>query len=121
MRIDGHAGQRISIAATHHSSGTHHPSISFKTLRSFVLPAHSCSAHLRSWQVRLASGDTGSAYCQAEERNMPTPDRELAPGMLDALDDRSVSSINPFGYGRATGRERAWVAQECGMVDGIYR
>ena len=48
------------------------------------------------------------------------PDKELALGILDALDDRSASSIRPFGYGRAMGRERAWVAQKCGMIDGIY-
>ena len=51
---------------------------------------------------------------------MLAPDKELALGILDALDDRSVSSIRPFGYGRAIGRERAWVAQKCGMIDGIY-
>ena len=51
---------------------------------------------------------------------MLIPDKELALGILDALDDRSVSSIRPFGYGRAIGRERAWVAQKCGMIDGIY-
>lgn len=51
---------------------------------------------------------------------MLTPDRELALGILDALDDRSVSGISPFGYGRAMRRERAWAAQECRMIEGIY-
>jgi len=51
---------------------------------------------------------------------MLTPDKELALGILDALDDRSVSRFSPFGYGRAMGRERAWIAQECRMIDGIY-
>lgn len=51
---------------------------------------------------------------------MLTPDKELALGILDALDDRNVSRFNPFGYGRAMARERAWAAQECRMIDGIY-
>jgi hypothetical protein len=51
---------------------------------------------------------------------MQPPDKELALGILDALDDRSASSIRPIGYGRAMGRERAWVAQKCGMIDAIY-
>ena len=50
---------------------------------------------------------------------MQPPDKELALGILDALDDRSVSSIRPFGYGRAMARERAWVAQKCGMIEAI--
>ncbi len=51
---------------------------------------------------------------------MLTPDKEFALGILDALDDRSVSRFSPFGYGRAWGRDRAWVEQECGIIDGIY-
>lgn len=120
MRIDDQVGQRISIAATHQSTSTHHPSINLKTLRSFAIPAQSCSSHLRTFRVRLAFGDSGSAHCQTEERIMQSPDRELAMGSLDALDDRSVSSIRPFGYGRAVARERVWVAQECRMIDRIY-
>jgi hypothetical protein len=50
---------------------------------------------------------------------MQPPDKELALGILDALDDRSASSIRPFGHGRAMARERAWVAQKCGMIDAI--
>jgi hypothetical protein len=50
---------------------------------------------------------------------MQPPDKELALGILDALDDRSVSSMRPSGYGRAKARERAWVVQRCGMIDAI--
>jgi hypothetical protein len=50
---------------------------------------------------------------------MQPPDKELALEILDALDDRGVSSIGPFGYGRAMARERAWVAQKCGIIDAI--
>jgi hypothetical protein len=50
---------------------------------------------------------------------MQSPDKELALGILDALDDRNASSIRPFGYGRAMPRERAWVLQKCGMIDAI--
>jgi hypothetical protein len=120
MRIDDQVGQRTSIAAIHYSTSTHHPSINLKTLRSFAIASQSCSSHLRAFRVRLASGDAGSAHCQEKERIMLTPDKELALGILDALDDRDVSSISPFGYGRAMARERTWVAQECGMIDGIY-
>jgi hypothetical protein len=120
MRIDDQVGQRISIAATHHSTSTHHLSCNFKTPRSFDLPAQSCSAHLRSFWMRLVSGETGSAYYQAQERIMLTLDKELVLGILDALDDRSVPTMSPSGYGQATRREQAWVAQECRMLDGIY-
>ena len=51
---------------------------------------------------------------------MLIPDKELALEILDALDDRSVSSISLSGYGRAMRRERGWAAQECRMIDGIY-
>jgi hypothetical protein len=51
---------------------------------------------------------------------MLIPDKELALGILDALDDRSMPDISPLGYGQAMRRERAWVAQECRMIDGIY-
>jgi hypothetical protein len=51
---------------------------------------------------------------------MLTPDRELALGILDALDDRSGSRVSPTARGRARGRDRAWVEQECEMIDGIY-
>ncbi len=51
---------------------------------------------------------------------MLIPDKELALGILDALDDRSASRFNSFDYGQAMARERAWVAQECRMIDGIY-
>jgi hypothetical protein len=119
MGTDGQVGQRISIAAIHHGTSTDHPSINLKTLRSFALPTQSCNPHLCSFRVRLASGEAGSAYRQAEEGVMQPPDKELALGILDALDDRSVSSIRRSGYGRAMARERVWVAQECGMIDAI--
>ena len=51
---------------------------------------------------------------------MLTLDRELALGILDALDDRSGSRVSASAYGRARGRDRAWVEQECGMIDGLY-
>lgn len=58
-------------------------------------------------------------YRQAEEGVMQPPDKELALGILDALDDRSASSIRSIGYGQAMARERVWVAQKCGMIDAI--
>lgn len=51
---------------------------------------------------------------------MLIPDKELALGILEALDDRNVSSISLSGYGQAMRRERAWAVQECRMIDGIY-
>lgn len=51
---------------------------------------------------------------------MFSPGKELALRILDALDDRSGSRLRPFAYGRATGRERAWVKRACGVIDGIY-
>ena len=51
---------------------------------------------------------------------MLIPDKELALGILEALDDRNVSSISLSGSGQAMRHERAWAAQESRMIDGIH-
>jgi hypothetical protein len=51
---------------------------------------------------------------------MLTPDKELALGILDALDDKNRSGVVPFRYGGAMGHERAWVEQECEIIDRLY-